>query len=176
MSNAHLEALNDLLGTRDKRRAKLAGERPNDHQPQEKAAFDQSLAKDQDAIQEKQQAVLDWAKQAKPEEIADFRERVHAQVQERAQDSPEDKHAQVVFSTVDEWRQKRQQKNGGQSSGEDIPMLTATQRQQTMGPGKLGYAHYAASAKKEAEFMRDYEAKFDWSKHEAHVQKNIYRQ
>ncbi|MCQ9329903.1 hypothetical protein, partial [Pelistega suis] len=121
MSNAHLDALNDLLGARDKRRAKLAGERPNDHQPQKKAAFDQSLAKDQADIQEKQQAVLDWAKQAKPDEITDARERLHAQVQQRAEDAPKDKHAQVVFSTVDEWRQKRQQKDGGQSLGENIP-------------------------------------------------------
>ncbi|WP_329752743.1 hypothetical protein [Stenotrophomonas maltophilia] len=47
MSNAHFDVFNDLLGARDKRRAKLAGERPNDHQPQKKAVFDQSLAKDQ---------------------------------------------------------------------------------------------------------------------------------
>ncbi|WP_329752744.1 hypothetical protein [Stenotrophomonas maltophilia] len=120
--------------------------------------------------------MLDWAKQAKPDEITDARERLHAQVQQRAEDAPKDKHAQVVFSTVDEWRQKRQQKDGGQSLGENIPMLTAAQRQQTMGPGKLGYAHYAASAKKEADFMKRYEAGFDWDKHEAQVQKNIYRQ
>ena len=39
------------------------------------------------------------------DEITDARERLHAQVQQRAEDAPKDKHAQVVFSTVDEWRQ-----------------------------------------------------------------------
>ncbi|UKE46233.1 hypothetical protein [Xanthomonas cerealis] len=176
MSTAPTDAMTDLLAARDQRRAKLAGHRPTDHQPQQKDAFDGSLAKDQSAIQEKQQAVLDWAKQAKPEEIAAFRDQMDSQAKERAQAAPEDKHAQVVFSTVDEWRQRRQQKDGGQQQGEAPPMLTAAQRQQSMGPGKLGYANFAASAKKEAEFMRDYEAKFDWSQHEAQAQKNIYRQ
>jgi hypothetical protein len=55
-------------------------------------------------------------------------------------------------------------------------MLTAAQRQQSMGAGKLGYANFAATAKKEAEFMKNYEANYDWGKQEAQSQKNIYRQ
>lgn len=176
MSTAPVDAMTDLLAARDQRRAKLAGHRPTDHQPQQKEAFDGSLAKDQSTIQEKQQAVLDWAKQAKPEEIAAFREQIDSQAKERAQAAPEDKHAQVVFGTIDDWRQKRQQKDGGGQQGEAPPMLTTAQRQQSMGPGKLGYANFAATAKKEAGFMKNYEANYDWDKQEAQSQKNVYRQ
>ncbi|MEV5118012.1 hypothetical protein [Stenotrophomonas indicatrix] len=179
MSTAPIDAMNDLLGARDQRRAKLAGERPNDHLPEQKQAFDQTLAKDQFSILEKQQAVLDWAKQAKPEEIAAFRKQMDDQVKQRADAVPEDRHAQVVAGTVDSWRQKREQKQNGQKEGQNAEspaMLTDAQRQQTMGPGKLGYAHYAAGAQKEADFMKRYEANYDWGKQEAQSQKNIYRQ
>lgn len=176
MSTAPVDAMTDLLAARDQRRAKLARHRPTDHQPQQKESFDGSLAKDQSTIQEKQQALLDWAKQAKPEEIAALREQIDSQAKERAQAAPEDKHAQVVFGTIDDWRQRRQQKDGGGQPGEAPPMLTTAQRQQSSGSGKLGYANFAATAKKEAEFMKNYEANYDWGKQEGQSQKNVYRQ
>ncbi|GEM_PF-436728 len=178
MSTFPTPSFDNLQGARERRRAKLSGERPNAHQPEKVQAFDQSVSQDQANIESKQKDILDWAKQAKPDEIAAFRNQLDARAKDRTQAKPDDKHEQVVFQTTEDWRQRREPCQNGQQEGqkgEGQVMLTASQRQE-MGPGKLGYAHFAAGAKKEAAFMKSYEANFDWAKQEAQSQKNIYRQ
>ena len=104
-----------------------------------------------------------------PEQIEALQKKIQEADKAKAESQPDNQHEQVAFQTVQQWRQQRQ--------GEEqrTPMLTREQQKEN-GPGRLGYAEYARTAQKEAEFMKDYEKNFDWDKHEKQRQRNVFSQ
>lgn len=164
-----METLTDLRTLRAQRNEKLLGDRPPVQKEEARAAYDQSVSKDQQAIEERRQRVLDWAEKASPEQIEALQKKIQEADKAKAESQPDNQHEQVAFQTVQQWRQQRQ--------GEEQrpPMLTREQRMEN-GPGRLGYAEFARTAPKEAEFMKEYEKNFDWEKHEKQRQQNVFSQ
>ena len=164
-----LENLDDLRSLRAQRNEKLLGDRPPVLKGEARAAYDESVSKDQQAIEESRQRVLDWAEKATPEQIDALQKKIQEVDKAKADTQPDNQQEQVSFQTVQQWRQQRQ--------GEEQrpPMLTREQQKED-GPGRLGYAEYARTAQKEAAFMKDYEKNFDWDKHEKQRQRNVFSQ
>lgn len=164
-----LEALDDLRTLRAQRNEKLLGDRPPVQKEEARAAYDQSVSKDQHSIDERRQRVLNWAENASPDQIDALQKKIQEADKAKAESLPDSQHEQVAFQTVQQWRQQRQ--------GEDQrpPMLTREQQKED-GPGRLGYAEYARTSQKEAAFMKDYENNFDWDKHEKQRQRNVFSQ
>ena len=127
------------------------------------------MSKDQQAIDERRQRLLDWAEKATPEQIDALQKKILETDKSKAESQPDSQHDQVAFQTVQQWRQQRQ--------GEEQrpPMLTREQQKED-GPGRLGYAEYARTAQKEATFMKEYEKNYDWEKHEKQRQRNVFSQ
>ena len=166
-----IEEMTELRALQAQRNERLLGDRPP---PQKDSAaradFEQNVVQDQDAIEQRRQRVLDWAEKASPDQIAALQAKIQEADKAVRDAKPDDKHEQVVHATVAQWRQQR-----GAQREETPPMLTREQRMDN-GPGRLGYADYARSSLKEAAFMKDYAANYDWEKHQKQAQPNVFRQ
>lgn len=166
-----IEEVTELRAIQAQRNERLLGDRPP---PQKdsvaRADFEQTVTQDQDAIEQRRQRVLDWAEKASPDQIAALQAKIKEADKAVRDAKPNDKHEQVVHATVAQWRQQR-----GVQREQSPPMLTREQRMES-GPGRLGYAEYARCSLKEAEFMKDYAANYDWEKHQKQAQPNVFRQ
>ncbi|MCD9096656.1 hypothetical protein [Luteimonas fraxinea] len=164
------DAMGDLRELRKQRQERLLGDRPTEHQPEQRKAFEAGVSADQAALEERRQQVLEWAKGASAEQIDAFKAESFAQDKQIAEANPNDQHEQVAFKSLASWREQR-----ADPDSDRAPMMTSDQQRQQAGSGKLGYAEYAATAKQESEFLKSYEENFDWKQHEAQRQRNVYR-
>ena len=71
-----METLDDLRTLRAQRNEKLLGDRPPVQKEEARAAYDQSVSKDQQAIEERRQRLLDWAEKASPEQIEALQKKI----------------------------------------------------------------------------------------------------
>jgi len=161
--------MSDLNQLRKQRQERLLGERPTEHQPEQRQQFEEKVSETQTALEERRKQVLDWAQQATPEQIDAFKADAFAKDKQAAQANPSDQHEQVAFRSLASWREQRAEPDRAKA-----PMMTSDQQRQNT--GRLGYADYAATAKQESEFLKDYEKNFDWDTHEKQRQRNVYRQ
>jgi len=163
------DAMSDLNQLRKQRLERLLGERPTEHQPEQRKQFEEGVSTTQAALEQRRKEVLEWAQQATPEQIDAFKADAFAKDKQAAEANPGDQHEQVAFRSLASWREERAEPDQAKA-----PMMTSDQQRQ--GAGRLGYADYAATAERESEFLKDYEKNFDWDAHEKQRQRNIYRQ
>ena len=162
-------AMSDLNQLRKQRQERLLGERPTEHQPEQRKQFEEGVSTTQAALEQRRQQVIDWANTSTPEQIDAFKADAFTKDRQVAEANPNDQHEQVAFRSLASWREQRAEPDRAKA-----PMMTSDQQRQST--GRLGYAEYAATAKQESEFLKDYEKNFKWDDHEKQRQRNIYRQ
>lgn len=163
------DAMRDLNQLRKQRQECLLGERPTEHQPEQRKQFEDGVSNTQAEIEQRRKQVLDWAENATPEQIDAFKSDAYSKDKQAAEANPSDQHEQVAFRSLASWREQRAEPDRAKA-----PMMTSDQQRQST--GRLGYAEYAATAKQESDFLKDYEKNFNWDDHEKQRQRNIYRQ